>query len=117
MPRNRKCRKVCADFTHKVFTPEGSDNGYIRINVEELEAIRLCDMENMAQEDAALKMEVSRGTFQRILYAARKKTAEALCEGKGILIEGGNYKIERTCCNCSIGCKKKFGHKKEEENE
>ncbi len=108
MSRSMKCRKVCADFTHKIFTPEGSGKGFITINVEELEAIRLCDLEHMEQEEAARRMEISRGTFQRILYAARKKTAEALCEGKGILIDGGNYEIGSRCCNCSIKCKTKL---------
>lgn len=106
MPRNIKCRKVCAEFQHKVFTPEEDEKGYVTINVDELEALRLCDLENMDQEEAAKRMEVSRGTFQRILYSARYKSVEALCEGKGVLIDGGNYEIADVPCQCNRRCKK-----------
>jgi predicted DNA-binding protein (UPF0251 family) len=106
MPRNAKCRKVCAEFQHKVFIPENDDGGFVTITVDEIEALRLCDVENMDQEDAALKMEVSRGTFQRILYSARRKSAEALCDGKGVLIQGGNYEIVGNSCGCKLSCKK-----------
>lgn len=106
MPRNSKCRKVCAEFQHKVFTSEESDKGYVTLSVDELETLRLSDLENIEQEEAAKRMEVSRGTFQRILYSARSKTAEALCEGKGILIEGGNYEIMNENCECHPRCKK-----------
>lgn len=111
MSRNIKCRKVCKDFSHRIFTPEDDKKGFITIRVEELEAIRLCDLEDIDQEEAAAKMAVSRGTIQRILYSARKKLAEALCEGKGIMIDGGNYEISGICSNCSIQCQK-CGYKK-----
>lgn len=106
MPRNVICRKVCGEFQHKVFKPEEGEKEYIIINVDELEALRLCDLENMEQEEAAKRMEVSRGTFQRILYSARRKSSEALCEGKGVRIEGGYYEIADSSCQCSHRCKK-----------
>lgn len=106
MPRNIKCRKVCAEFEHKVFTSEENKKGYITLSVDELEALRLCDLENIEQEEAAKRMEVSRGTFQRILYSARNKSAEALCEGKGVIIEGGNYEVTTGNCQCIPRCKK-----------
>jgi uncharacterized protein len=106
MPRIAKCRKVCAEFKHKVFTPEEKEKGYVIISVDELEALRLCDLENMEQDAAAGKMGISRGTFQRILYAARHKSVEALCEGKGVLIQGGHYEITSDNCPCNYGCKK-----------
>jgi uncharacterized protein len=105
MPRMAKCRKVCAEFNHKVFTPEEKDKGYVTIGVDELEALRLCDLENMDQDAAADKMGVSRGTFQRILYAARQKSVEALCEGKGVLIQGGHYEVVGDRCKCGLKCK------------
>ncbi len=106
MPRNAKCRKVCAEFQHKVFTPQDSKQGYVVLSVDELEALRLCDYENLEQETAAQKMGVSRGTFQRILYSGRYKSVEALCEGKGILIQGGNYEITGNECTCKFRCKR-----------
>ncbi|PIQ98493.1 MAG: hypothetical protein COV64_01000, partial [Candidatus Nealsonbacteria bacterium CG11_big_fil_rev_8_21_14_0_20_39_9] len=53
---------------------------------DELEALRLCDLENLEQTEAAKKMKVSQSTLQRILTSAHKKIAEALIEGKAIKI-------------------------------
>ena len=49
-------------------------------------------------------MEVSRGTFQRILYRARQKVAGALCEGCPIVIEGGNYQLASSGQGCPHSC-------------
>ena len=61
----------------------------IRLTIDELEAIRLADLEGLYQEQAAEKMKVSRQTFGRIINSAHKKVAEALVIGKSIVIEGG----------------------------
>ncbi|MCK4577607.1 MAG: DUF134 domain-containing protein [Candidatus Marinimicrobia bacterium] len=61
----------------------------VRLTVDELEAIRLADLEGLYQEQAAGRMNVSRQTFGRIINSAHKKAAEALVMGKSILIEGG----------------------------
>ena len=63
------------------------------LRVEELEAIKLKDLEGLDQERCAKKMKISRGTFQRILNSARRKIADALVNGKAIRIEGGNYRM------------------------
>lgn len=65
----------------------------VRLLVEEAEAIRLNDLEGLDQEDCAQRMSVSRSTFSRILDSARHKIADALLNGKGIRIEGGNYEM------------------------
>jgi len=54
---------------------------------DEIEALKLCDVEGLTQEEAAKKMGVSRGTVQRILAGARKKTATALSQCKAIVLE------------------------------
>lgn len=59
----------------------------IVISRDELEALRLCDGDDLTQEQAGKRMEVSRGTVQRILAVARKKVARALTEGKAIVFE------------------------------
>jgi len=59
------------------------------LTLDELEAIRLADLEGLAQEEAARRMNVSRPTFGRIVEQARKKVAAALVQGRGIGIEGG----------------------------
>jgi len=80
----------CVDF----FKPRGIPLRELeeeRLSVEELEALRLADIEGLYQEDAAERMEVSRPTFQRVLKSARGKVARCLVEGKALGIEGGNY--------------------------
>ncbi|HVI39183.1 MAG TPA: DUF134 domain-containing protein, partial [Anaerovoracaceae bacterium] len=74
------------------------------LKLEELEAIRLKDLEGMEQEECAARMEVSRPTFQRILISAREKIADSLINGKSILIEGGNFTLNICpvkCSNCN----------------
>lgn len=61
------------------------------LRIEEVEAIRLKDIEKLEQEECAERMEVSRQTFQRILNNAREKIADSIINGKAIRIEGGNY--------------------------
>jgi len=72
----------------------------ICLSVEEVEAIRLKDLEDLEQEQCAEEMNISRPTFVRILDSARKKVAEALIKGRAVRIEGGNYEIavRRYCC-------------------
>ena len=106
MPRTSKCRRVCAEPRARVFTPEPKSGGRVALSVEELEALRLCDLEGLEQDSAAKRMNVSRGTFQRILYAARFHTAKALCEGDTLVIEGGHYEVAKTGCACVFRCKK-----------
>ena len=61
------------------------------LKMEELEAIRLKDLEGLEQGECAERMEVSRPTFQRILISAREKIADSLINGKAINVEGGNF--------------------------
>lgn len=71
---------------------------------EEFEAIRLADYENLTQEQAAEKMEISRPTFTRLYDKARKIIAKAFVEGKAIVIYGGNYIADDywyKCKNCN----------------
>jgi predicted DNA-binding protein (UPF0251 family) len=70
------------------------------LTVEELEAIRLKDLEDLDGEQAALRMNVSRPTFQRILDGARAKVAEALVQGKALKIEGGVYNLTKSYFRC-----------------
>jgi hypothetical protein len=56
------------------------------IDVAELEASRLVDLERLSQEEAGQKMGVSRGTVCRLVQSARKKTALALTQGRPIQI-------------------------------
>jgi len=65
----------------------------VNLTIDELEAIRLADLEALYQEDAAKRMNVSRQTFGRMLESAHKKIADALVNGKALLIEGGPIEL------------------------
>ncbi len=59
----------------------------ICLTMEEMEAIRLKNVERLSQKEAAVKMNTSQSTFQRIISSAYTKMTEALIEGKAIRIE------------------------------
>ena len=65
----------------------------VELAVDELEALRLADLEGLYQEEAARRMNVSRQTFGRIIESARKKVADALVHGKALSIEGGPVEL------------------------
>jgi predicted DNA-binding protein (UPF0251 family) len=67
----------------------------VTLTVDELEALRLTDLEGLYQADAAEKMNVSRQTLGRILESAHKKVADALVNGKALLIEGGTVELAK----------------------
>lgn len=63
------------------------------LSVEGFEALRLKDVEGLSQEESAVRMGISRATFQRILNKARKTVATAFVDGKAIKIEGGVFTL------------------------
>jgi predicted DNA-binding protein (UPF0251 family) len=63
----------------------------LSITLEELEAVRLVDLLELDQEEAAFFMGISRKAFWNDLMNARKKIAAALVYGMGLRIEGGSY--------------------------
>ncbi len=67
---------------------------------EEYEAIRLCDYLGMKQEEAAVRMKISRPTLTRIYEKARRTVATAFAEGKAIIIKGGDYQTEGKWYRC-----------------
>ena len=96
MPRKPKCRRVAFIPGVTYFKPAGIPLRFLEevcISVEEIEAIRLKDLEELEQEEGALQMNVSRPTFQRVLASARRKIADALLNGKAVRIEGGHYEL------------------------
>ena len=63
------------------------------MSLEELEAVRLVDLLELEQEEAASFMGISRKAFWNDLISARKKISTALVYGTGIIIEGGSYML------------------------
>lgn len=75
----------------------------VHLSVEEAEAFRLKDLENLEQEQGAERMNVSRGTFQRVLASARQKMADALLDGKAIRIDDGSFEMAHQRFRCQRG--------------
>ena len=59
----------------------------IRLELSELEAMRLCDLIGHDQEVAGIQMDVSRGTIQRLLKSGRAKVLRALVQSSALRFE------------------------------
>jgi len=106
MPRPRKLCRVAFLPGITYFKPAGiplRELEEVHLSVEEAEAIRLKDLESLEQEQGALRMSISRPTFQRILASGRYKIADALLNGKAIKIEGGKFEIASRRFKCRNG--------------
>lgn len=89
MPRPRLCRKIEFNPDITYFKPRGvpmRNLEVVELTMEEMEAYRLRHMNELEQQEAADKMHTSQSTYQRILYSAYKKIADALVNGKAIKI-------------------------------
>ena len=96
MPRPRQCRYVATTPSVTYFKPRGIPMTALEevcLGVEELEALRLADLEGLTGSEAACRMRVSRHTFGRTLAAARRTGALALVTGRALRIEGGHYAL------------------------
>ncbi len=90
MPRPKKHRHCECRTRGLTYKPTGIplyELEQILIYRDELEALKLCDYEGFKQVEAGEKMGVSRGTVQRLLAAARQKTAQAFVTGKALVFE------------------------------
>ncbi len=96
-PRPKKERICGCSFMGRACKPTGipmTKIEKITIMRDELEALKLCDMDGLTQEQAGMKMGISRGTVQRILTSARRKVAEALSGCKALVLEKSICKEE-----------------------
>jgi len=79
----------------------------VDLQADELEALRLADVEGLSQEEGAARMNVSRATFGRILERAHAVVADALVHGKPLRIGGGEVVASRhrhlRCRRCRKG--------------
>ncbi|MEG0853457.1 MAG: DUF134 domain-containing protein [Angelakisella sp.] len=104
MARPVKPRRICQMPQTAEFVPNTQNSSLlVELAVDEYEAIRLIDLLGFTQEDCALQMNVARTTVQAIYDTARRKLADAVVNGKRLIITGGNYDV---CVNASKCCGK-----------
>jgi uncharacterized protein len=58
----------------------------VSLRTDELEALRLCDLEGLDQESAGERMGVSRGTVQRLVKSGREKVVGVLVRNAALVI-------------------------------
>ncbi len=104
MPRPKKFRLISSNPSVVYFKPSGIPKNSLEqiiLMVDELEAIKLADLESLYQEDAAKKMNISRQTFGNILASAHRKIADFLVNGKALKVEGGVIRrLDEESCQC-----------------
>jgi uncharacterized protein len=111
MPRPCKCRLVSAGPPVSGFKPAGvpgCDLESIELRLDELEALRLADLEGLYYDAAAKRMGISRPTFGRLVESARHKIACALFQSKMLVFKGGSVvmgKMRKFACS---GCGGRF---------
>ncbi len=97
MPRPKCCRHICGVPDAIYFKPRGIPSAELEeviLTLDEYEAIRLADFEQLYQAQAAIRMNISRQTFGRIIESAHKKIADVLISGKALKIEGGEVSVD-----------------------
>lgn len=108
MPRPVKNRKIYTPpkmVGYKPFGIKTNKTNQIELNFDEFESIKYINYDNLQQEEAAQRMNVSRPTFTRIYQNALKKIATAFVEGMIINIKGGNVEFDKDWYRC-IKCYK-----------
>jgi predicted DNA-binding protein (UPF0251 family) len=96
--RPKKIRWIKCAPRERCFRPQCKPLNKLQgvyLTLDEFEAIRLADFEELKQVDAAKRMHISRPTFSRIMSLAHRKIADGLVNIKAIRIEGGCCKIIR----------------------
>lgn len=92
-PRPKKPRNCACPYRKpgsSVFKPAGiplKDLTQVLLPHDELEALHLCYGEGLSQEDAGIRMGISRGTVQRLVAAGRKKVIEVILSGQALILE------------------------------
>jgi uncharacterized protein len=116
MPRPPKCRLIAAGPPLSAFKPAGvpgHELETIELALDELESLRLADLEGLYHEAAARRMQISRPTFGRLLKTARHKVACALFQSKMLLFKGGPVAVRgmRTfeCSDCTTRFGEPYG--------
>lgn len=97
MARPLKCRRIDCMPASSYYKPAGiplRELDEVVLGMDELEAMRLTDLEGLYQADAAERMGVSRQTIGNILSRAHAKIADALLNGKALRIDAEHERGE-----------------------
>ena len=90
MSRPTRCRRIAQIPTYRSFSPDEIEPAEeVILSIDEYEALRLLDGENLTQEECASRMNIARTTVTAIYDNARKKIADVIVNGKRLLIAGG----------------------------
>ena len=103
MPKSPRPRSISFLPQVRYFRPLGVPADRLdeeNLNLEEIEAVRLSDLERLSQAECARRMGISQSTFNRLLDAARFKLARGLVEGRAIIIRGGSYEVSSMRHRC-----------------
>ena len=101
MARPSKRRRICLLPQSIGLAPEGEAPDTLVMLVDEYETIRLIDLEGLTQAQCAAQMKVARATVTSIYDSARSKLADALVNGKRLVVSGGHV---MECENYSVFC-------------
>lgn len=107
MARPIKCRRVACDVPVRYFKPQGIPLcalEEIELALDEVEAMRLTDIEDLYQAEAAERMGISRQTLGNIIARAHKKVALAIMEGKALRISGVKASAAELGLNEQVNC-------------
>jgi predicted DNA-binding protein (UPF0251 family) len=90
MPRPRIPRRLRFNPSVLYFKPRGIPLQHLEevvLQHDEVEALKLHDVDGLDQVQAAQKMKISQPTFGRTLNSAHQKIATAIISGQAIRIE------------------------------
>jgi predicted DNA-binding protein (UPF0251 family) len=111
-----KCRRIAHEPPAAAFKPAGIPGRDLETTVlqlDEMEALRLADLEGLYQDEAARRMRISRATFGRVVEEARRKVVEALLESRMLVFEGGPVEMAAMrvfhCEDCGADFEVPFG--------
>lgn len=107
MARPQRSRRICHRPKFTEFSPAGhAEPEIVELTLDEYETIRIVDLENATHEQCAERMDISRTTVTEIYASARSKIADAIVNGKSIVISGGRYRLcegDAECCRGRCG--------------
>jgi len=98
--RPRVTRRMDPEGLLRCYAPQCNtveEEETVTILPEEVELLKLVDLNGLGQEEASAVIGVSRRTVWKDLHEARRKVADALIHGKRIEIAGCEQRIEGKC--------------------